>query len=484
MKRIICLLTLVIVVIRSQTPSPTCAESEPSGWTEEWCPEDITRIEYQIPIDEQILIGDGTLSFEDGTVKQIDDFLDWIIDNYQNNEFRLRTNKIKKYKRTVETLKITKNNNNGAVKPPQISSIKYRRSFGSFQNTHSTYGDSKIKHTNDLTFESPMSTPGTDIDFKSVTSTYNYSHIFGTKLEPNVFVDTCTTNWFQNNPYIYGIQTTGFSAKVEFDEDISIVPDGTDGAHIINTLRWINADTDFYCDTCGGTTPYPCICCEIEEYIDDYCSHFNVATTSKRYRYSSKVDYVLDIDLYWYKDANYDYQCNDDNTDVTDDCIDATSEGKLTFQVRYNDVSAMNNNIPNDASTELSVKLYKSDTIDGEWQNIKQFAEQFIDALVSDSGAIWIDKSMCASGCCTDLAAAPKWDNQCAAQLTQNDCSLLSDANGNDACKWIPCNEVGDCEYDGNGNNDNLLKQCPRKKTQIDCEAHPSNHCFWTLKYP
>ncbi len=80
-----------------------CEEVIP-GWSESsYCPEDITRIEYQIPMDEKQLEGN--------TVAEIDGLVQWMIVNLQDdvyqNYFRLRTEKIKKYYRTVSEIDLT-----------------------------------------------------------------------------------------------------------------------------------------------------------------------------------------------------------------------------------------------------------------------------------------------------------------------------------------------------------------------------------------
>lgn len=411
---------LFIGVINSQ-----CLETLPSGWTESYCPEDITRIEYQIPIDHRKLTANSA-----NTVDQIDSALKWIYDNFQQDkylgEFRLKTSKIKKYYRDVTQLNINKNGNN-AIKAPKSSSLKYRQTFDvngqAFQNTDS-FGLSAQKFQNDLTFGAAMSTQGQDLDYLQVAVESDYSAIYGYKLEPNVFVDTCTkADW---DLYIYGSETTGFSGKIEFDDDETIVPDDTHGPVIVDTSQWSNADDvdAFYCGECSDTNS--CICCDIEQFFPDYCSYFDQSSTTKNFRYNNYVDYVLDIDFFWYKNGDYVADADPE--------IAETSEGKFTFQVHYNTKTDQQNDNPVKRATEFSVKLYKKDTIDGEWDNLLEFAEDLIDNLVFPPDDIppneWIDYTVC------------------------------------------------ECEHNGNGINQ-LNRVCPRQQTKAACEATGNGNCQW-----
>ena len=414
------------------------------------------------------------------TVAEIDLFLAWLVDNLQNdlfqNYFRLRTEKIKKYYRVVDELEIVKSNSDSTtfISPPRISAIKYRKSFNNFQ-----MADSVLTYKNDLTWENAMTTPGRDLDYESIEPMPAYQDIFGTKLEANVQVDTCQEDGgLVASPPIYGNSGTGFSAKIEFDDDDSYGTNDTNGLNMIDPTNWgnIQDDDSFYCDCTNPLTPN-CLCCNVEMYFKDYCSYFaddSTETTDKEFRLLYGIHYVLDIDFYWYP-----------NGDGYNSSAEHTSKGKLTFQVKYDDMVSVNNDEPSDASTELSVKLYKSktDNVDSNWDGLTSFAENLIDTITDKSSGAseWIDHSMCTSDthCCTNLAlTTDKWINTCSAYDTQNLCEKkYNNKKGMNQCQWISCSEVGDCE--NNSGNANFDKKCSRITNQQDCQSKFNGKCDW-----
>jgi len=469
-------LAISLCLIASIGNALNCAGDVPDEWSQSYCPEEITRIEYQIPMDEKTLTGN--------TVAQIDAFLAWLVDNIQDgfykNYFRLRTEKIKKYYRVVDELEIVKSNIAGTdtyIGPPRVSAVKYRKSFNNFK-----MDDSVLTYKNDLTWENAMTTPGKDLDYTSITPMPAYQDIFETKLEANIQVDTCEEGWLSNNPPLYGNTGTGFSAKIEFDDDDSYGTNDTNGLNMIDPTDWDTINDDdgsFYCD-CTDPLTANCLCCEVEMYFSNYCSYFAndaAETTKKRFPLLYAIHYVLDIDFYWYKDGN-----------GHNASADHASKGKLTFQVKYDDIDAKNADIPSDASTELSVKLYKSKTKDvlNNWHPLTKFAEDLIDVITSQTSAAshWIDHSMCTSTdtCCTNLASSSnKLISTCSGYSTQNLCEKKQTAKGGNQCQWIPCSEVGDCEWSGKGGSA-LNKRCPKITTKQDCETSFGGKCNWVSR--
>ncbi len=228
-----------------------------------------------------------------------------------------------------------------------------------------------IKYNSDLflffLYELCTYTLAQDIDMSSITVKPQYESILSTKLEANIQVDTCTENSLSTSNIRYGETGTGFSAKIEFDDDETYGTNDTNGETMIDTSNWNNAaddDGSFVCD-CATEN---CICCDVEDYFNDYCSHYNDDTSKieKAFNYlGDTYHYILDIDFYWHKNDNLS--------------TDETSKGQFTFQVRYANRNKWINDIPADGGTELSMKLYKSKTVDGEWNALTDFSEGLID---------------------------------------------------------------------------------------------------------
>eukprot|EP00486_Rosalina_sp_Unknown_P003726 CAMPEP_0201576722 /NCGR_PEP_ID=MMETSP0190_2-20130828/22696_1 /ASSEMBLY_ACC=CAM_ASM_000263 /TAXON_ID=37353 /ORGANISM="Rosalina sp." /LENGTH=83 /DNA_ID=CAMNT_0048007925 /DNA_START=546 /DNA_END=794 /DNA_ORIENTATION=- len=83
-----------------------------------------------------------------------------------------------------------------------------------------------------------MTTPGKDIDYTTITPIPAYQDIFGSKLEANIQVDTCEEGSLSNNPPLYGNSGTGFSAKIEFDDDDTYGTNDTNGLNMMDPTDW------------------------------------------------------------------------------------------------------------------------------------------------------------------------------------------------------------------------------------------------------
>ena len=57
------------------------------------------------------------------------------------------------------------------------------------------------------------------------------------------------------------------------------------------------------------------------------------------------------------------------------------SEGKLVFQVRYDTLDKLNQDRPTGRETELSVKSYRDDTAEGEWEYTVDVMNKVTDAI-------------------------------------------------------------------------------------------------------
>jgi len=143
-----------------------------------------------------------------------------------------------------------------------------------------------------------------------------------------------------------------------------------------------------------------------------------------------------------------------------------------------------NKDNPFDASTELSMKLYKSKTKDvlNNWHDLTKFSEGLLDVLISQKqgSSKWIDHSMCTSDthCCTNRAASNKWKKACPGYDNQNSCEKKKSKKGVGFCQWIPCDEVGECVWNGVSGSASLSKKCGKKTNEVDCKALNVN-CNW-----
>lgn len=457
-------LTICLSLLIPTLNALNCTEPLPPDWKETYCPNEITRIEYQIPMSPKSLTGNSRA--------EIDLFIKWMADVLQDdvykNYFKLNTDKIKKYYRASEEMEILKSN---GILPPRSSSIKYRRSFGNFQEK-----DSVLKYKNDVTWENRLTTPGKDIDYSAITPISTYSKIFETKLEANIFADPCLEGGLTNAGIIYGETGTGFSAKIKFDDDKTYGTNDTNGVNMIDTTKWqkVSDDDDsFYCDCNDPLTP-DCICCDVEKYFENFCSYYadDKSKTTKTFRLITAIQYIVDIPFYWFKagDAN---------------AIDSVhaSKGKFTFQVQYKDIKDKDKDIPIVASTEVSMKLYKSKTKDvlTNWHSLTKWSEGLVDIITSQqSGSSqWVDHGMCKSDtmCCTNSSPSSlQIIEECRGYETQNECDKKT------ICKWVSCEEVGDCVWNGVQGSKQLKNKCAKIMDKQECTNAFNGNCNWVQR--
>ena len=328
----------------------------------------INRIEYQIPMDRTTLSGDSNADVE----ANVQAFIQWAKDTLEtefttddgvaSTTFEVDLTSIDPVYREKYEVDLDLAESQYGHVAPRASSFKYRTNYGDVD----TMGYQK-----DLSWEIVLSTPGRDADWESITSIDTYADIFGTKVEANVFADPCTAindaegKDVQNRPYVD--EPTGFTAKIEFDDDA--------------------AYDSFELDTSGwGSDAMKTLCTDMEHYFTDACDYYKGGFNdymSQSLR--NNIQYVVDVDFYL-KGTGSNTAC----------------KGKFTWQVRYNNDNALQNGNVSRKSTELSLKLKKSkcsaeneevgETID--WDTNVALGEKIVDYI--SANAQWIDSSSCA----------------------------------------------------------------------------------------
>uniref|UniRef100_A0A7R9WE20 Uncharacterized protein n=1 Tax=Pseudictyota dubia TaxID=2749911 RepID=A0A7R9WE20_9STRA len=315
----------------------------------------INRIEYQIPMSKPALQANGN-----DVEGNIDNFIDWVVELNTTDDFMgkfrlLKDTKERVYRRKHEVSLEKANCTENCGNAPRASSFKYREPYNS---PTIGFGDKRQK---DLSWEITLSTKGKDADWASINSTSEYFDIYGTKVEANVFADPCAAkeNGADVQTRNYLDEPTGFTGKIEFDDDLA-----TYGNLTIDTSDW---------DTIGMTA----LCTQMESYYIDACDYYKMKKLDNNMdtRLRSNIQYVVDVD----------FEIMGENS--TNWC-----EGKFTWQVRYDTDDNVANGIVHTSSTELSLKLKtkKCDKADEgiDWASNVALGEKLVDYIAIN--AEWI----------------------------------------------------------------------------------------------
>lgn len=287
---------------------------------------DVNRIDFEIPLNHDYLRGDSR--------NRINTFMNDLDEIIEDELFKgvidIKMAKTKEWVRTDRTRALT-NNQRRLGNIPKESSMKIRHCVQTdWSHEYMNNDDNRYQYQNDLTFSMKYHDPACPI---IIGATKDYQGIAKFKVEPTISPDPCCfCNEVASMDIVSDPQDVDMSIKLEFDDVNDYGHDCTDQLDMVSERDFRN--WPFNCQENTGIGKFYDGMCKL--YADAFETDFTVVDTDV-------YNYILQVVF----EINYFDKDKDEWIEV--------SEGRLVFQVSFENIAKYNWDRPTGTETGMYV---------------------------------------------------------------------------------------------------------------------------------